>query len=127
MVPVRHLKNLDEALAGLGTFWALGMSEKYMSDDRNCATQFDTEQEREISGTMARFDWSMGWADFVSITAYRESDYDFVDDLTGIPLLDLTAPSPPGAVPRLPALSPRLRTSSTVSTKMPPSSPRSSA
>lgn len=95
----RHLKNLDEALQGLGTFWALGMSEKYMSDDRNCSTQFDTEQEREISGTMARFDWSLGWADFVSITAYRESDYDFVDDLTGIPLLDLAAPTPPGAPP----------------------------
>ena len=92
----RHLKNLDEALQGLGTFWALGMSDQYMSDDRNCATQFNTDQKRKIEGTMARFEWDMGWADFLSISAYRESDYNFVDDLTGIPLLNLAAPSPPG-------------------------------
>lgn len=92
----RHLKNLDEALQGLGTFWALGMSDQYMSDDRNCATQFNTDQKRKIEGTMARFEWDIGWADLLSISAYRESDYNFVDDLTGIPLLDLAAPSPPG-------------------------------
>jgi iron complex outermembrane receptor protein len=92
----RHLKNLDEALQGLGTFWALGMSDQYMSDDRNCASQFNTDQKRKIEGTMARFEWDMGWADLLSISAYRKSDYNFVDDLTGIPLLDLAAPSPPG-------------------------------
>lgn len=92
----RHLKNLDEAVQGLGTFWALGMSDKYMNDSRNCSTQFNTDQEREIKGTMARFEWDLGWADFMSLSAYRESDYDFVDDLTGIPLIDLAAPSPPG-------------------------------
>jgi iron complex outermembrane receptor protein len=92
----RHLQNLDDAVAGLGPFWALGMSQKYMNDDRNCSTQFNVDQEREISGVMARFEWDLGWSDFLSISAWRESDYNFVDDLTGIPLLDLTAPSPPG-------------------------------
>jgi iron complex outermembrane receptor protein len=92
----RHLQNLDEAVAGLGPFWALGMSDKYMNDDRNCSTQFNVDQEREISGAMARFEWDLGWSDFLSISAWRESDYNFVDDLTGIPLLDLAAPSPPG-------------------------------
>jgi iron complex outermembrane receptor protein len=92
----RHLQNLDDAVAGLGPFWALGMSAKYMNDDRNCSTQFNVDQEREISGVMARFEWDLGWSDFLSISAWRESDYNFVDDLTGIPLLDLTAPSPPG-------------------------------
>jgi iron complex outermembrane receptor protein len=92
----RHLQNLDEAVAGLGPFWALGMSQKYMNDDRNCSTQFNVDQEREISAAMARFEWDLGWSDFLSISAWRESDYNFVDDLTGIPLLDLTAPSPPG-------------------------------
>ena len=92
----RHLQNLDDAVAGLGPFWALGMSDKYMNDDRNCSTQFNVDQEREISGVMARFEWDLGWSDFLSISAWRESDYNFVDDLTGIPLLDLTAPPPPG-------------------------------
>jgi iron complex outermembrane recepter protein len=98
----RHLQNLDEGVAGLGSYWALGMSENYKSDDRNCATQFDVEQEREIKGAMARFEMDLEWADFVSISAYRESDYDFIDDLTGIPLIDLNAPTPPGAPTPLP-------------------------
>lgn len=92
----RHLQNLDDAVQGLGAFWELGMSDKYKNDDRNCSTQFNVDQKRDISGLMARFEWDLGWADFLSISAWRESDYNFVDDLTGIPLLDLTAPSPAG-------------------------------
>ncbi len=101
----RHLQNLDEAVQGLGVLWALGMSERYMNDDRNCSSQINTDQEREIKGGMVRFDWNMGWADFMSLTAYRESDYDFVDDLTGIPLLDLNAPPITGTpLPPLPGV-----------------------
>lgn len=92
----RHLQNLDNAIQGLGPFWRLAMSEAYLSDDRHCSTQFNTKQEREIGGVMARFDMSMDWADFLSITAWRESDSNLVDDLTSIPLNDLTAASPPG-------------------------------
>jgi iron complex outermembrane receptor protein len=92
----RHLQNLDDAVQGLGTFWELGMSDKYKNDDRNCSTQFNVDQKRDIGGVMARFEWDLGWSDFLSISAWRESDYNFVDDLTGIPLIDLTAPSPPG-------------------------------
>lgn len=97
----RHLQNLDEAVQGLGTFWELGMSEAYMADDRHCSTQFDTKQEREIIGAMARFDVDLDWATLMSITAWRSSDYVFVDDLTGVPLNDLAAPSPPGLPPPL--------------------------
>jgi iron complex outermembrane receptor protein len=92
----RHLQNLDQAIQGLGAFWELGMSEQYKQDDRNCATQINTDQEREIWGAMARLEMALDWATFASITAWRESDYTLVDDLTGIPLNDLTAPSPPG-------------------------------
>lgn len=83
----RHLKNLEESgpLAGL---WALGMSDAYRADERNCSSQFDTGQEREISGLLARLEHDMGWATMTSITAWRASEYDFVDDLTGIPLND---------------------------------------
>ena len=101
----RHLQNLDEAIQGLGLFWQLGMSDRYMKDDRNCSSQFNTDQEREIKGGLARFELEMDWASFVSITAYRESEYDFIDDLTGIPLLDLNAQTPPGVpLPPLPGV-----------------------
>ncbi|MGD2129127.1 MAG: TonB-dependent receptor [Lysobacterales bacterium] len=92
----RHLQHLDQAIQGLGAFWLLGMSEAYKEDDRNCATQFDTEQEREITGAMARLQSDFDWATLTSITAWRKSDYTLVDDLTGLPLNDLDAPSPPG-------------------------------
>jgi iron complex outermembrane receptor protein len=101
----RHLQNLDEAIQGLGAFWELGMSERYMDDDRHCSTQFNTDQEREVRGAMARLDMDLNWATFTSITAYRESEYDFLDDLTGIPLLDLAAQNPPGVpLPPLPGI-----------------------
>lgn len=92
----RHLQNLDNAIQGLGTFWLMSMSEAYLRSDRHCSTQFDTKQEREVTGVMARFDMSMDWADFLSISAWRESDSKLADDLTSVPLLDLTAISPPG-------------------------------
>jgi iron complex outermembrane receptor protein len=97
----RHLKNLDQAIQGLGTFWALGMSEAYMQSDRNCSTQFNTDQDRDIGGLMARLDLDMDWATLTSISAWRKSDYTFVDDLTGVPLSDLAAVSPPGLTPPL--------------------------
>jgi len=92
----RHLQNLDNAIQGLGPFWAMAMSEDYLSDERNCSTQFDTKQEREIKGVMARYDRTMDWANFSSITAWRDSESRLVDDLTSIPLNDLGAVSPPG-------------------------------
>ncbi|PLW84176.1 hypothetical protein CWI75_02170 [Kineobactrum sediminis] len=94
--PCRHIQNVDNAIAGLAPFWRIGMSESYMADDRNCATQFDTDQEREIHGLMARLEYDMGWSMLTSITAWRASEYTWVDDLTGVPLNDLDAPSPPG-------------------------------
>jgi len=92
----RHLQHLDQAVQGLGPFWAIGMSDAYMQDDRNCSSQFNTDQKREIRGLMARFDMDLNWATLTSITAWRESEINVVDDLTGIPLNDLTAASPPG-------------------------------
>jgi len=92
----RHLQNLDQAVQGLGAFWALGMSDAYKRSDRNCSSQFNTDQEREISGVMGRLDMELSWATFTSITAWRQSDFTLVDDLTGVPLNDLTAVSPPG-------------------------------
>ncbi|MBN7798220.1 TonB-dependent receptor [Parahaliea mediterranea] len=92
----RHIQNLDKAIAGLAPFWEGAMSDRYKADERNCASQFDTSQEREVSGLMARFEYDFNWATLTSITAWRSSDYNLVDDLTGLPLIDLDAPSPEG-------------------------------
>jgi len=92
----RHVENLDKAIQGLGSFWEAAMSDRYKSDERNCASQFDTSQERESSGLMARFEYDFQWSTLTSITAWRSSDYNSLDDLTGLPLIDLDAPSPPG-------------------------------
>jgi len=45
---------------------------------------------------MGRLEVNLDWATLTSITAWRSSEYDWVDDLTGIPLNNLAAPSPPG-------------------------------
>ncbi len=94
--PCRHIQNVDSAIAGLAPFWRIGMSERYMADERNCSSQFDTSQKRVVEGVMARFEVDLDWASLTSITAWRSSDYNWVDDLTGIPLNNLSAPSPPG-------------------------------
>ncbi len=92
----RHIRNLDNAIAGLGPFWDGAMSDRYKSDRRHCASQFDTTQERETGGVMARLEYHASFATLTSITAWRFSDYTTLDDLTGLPLIDLDAPSPPG-------------------------------
>ena len=94
--PCRHIQNTDAAIAGLEPFWRIPMTERYLADDRNCASQFDTSQKRVVEGLMARFEVDLDWSTLTSITAWRSSEYNWVDDLTGIPLNNLTAPSPPG-------------------------------
>lgn len=82
----RYLQNLDQGIFGTGALWELGMSEAYRADKRHCASQFDTGQEREIQGLMARIEHDLEWANLLSISAWRSSDYTTVDDLTGLPL-----------------------------------------
>jgi len=92
----RSIQNLDKAIAGLTPFWELGIPQAAQNDQRHCATQFDTGQEREVHGVMARLEYDLGWAMLTSISAWRSSEFSVLDDLTGIPLSDLAAPTPPG-------------------------------
>ncbi len=92
----RSIRKLDKAIAGLGPFWELGIPDAAERDERHCATQFDTGQKRDVAGLMARLEVDLGDIQLTSISAWRESEFDLVDDLTGIPLSDLDAPSPPG-------------------------------
>lgn len=57
---------------------------------------FDTSPHADVEdwGVLGRVDWELSWADLVSLSAYRQSNYDEVIDLdaTEIPLLE-NAPS----------------------------------
>jgi len=53
--------------------------------------------DRDVFGTHIKLDYHMDWASFMSLTAYRESDFDWVEDSEGLPpypdLIDLTGSS----------------------------------
>lgn len=85
----RHLGNLDQSAAA--PLWLTGMSDKYLNDIRHCSGIVKLNQDREIQGYLGRIEWDMDWAVLTSITAYRKSDYDWVDDLTGL--------EPPSVIP----------------------------
>ncbi|WP_022957791.1 TonB-dependent receptor [Spongiibacter tropicus] len=87
-----HLLDLSAGVMGTGALWQAGvdsLSPAYRSNIRNCASQFDTGQEREVQGVSARIEHGFAWADLLSITAWRASDVFHVDDLTSLPLTDI--------------------------------------
>ncbi len=54
-------------------------------DIRKCASPARAFQERNVGGGMLRVDWDLDFATFTSITAYREMDYEHLEDLAGLP------------------------------------------
>jgi len=54
-------------------------------DIRKCSSTAGAGQEREVGGALLRIDWSMEKATLTSITAYREADYSWSEDLAGLP------------------------------------------
>jgi iron complex outermembrane receptor protein len=54
-------------------------------DIRKCASSAGAGQEREVGGALLRVDWSMEASTFTSITAYREADYKWSEDLAALP------------------------------------------
>jgi iron complex outermembrane receptor protein len=55
-------------------------------DIRKCASSQGAFQKREIMGLMARIDWELANSTLTSITAYRETDYQWSEDLAGLPV-----------------------------------------
>jgi len=59
--------------------------------------------ERDVFGTHLQLDYDMEWASFMSLTAYRESDFDWLEDSEGLPpypdLIDLTGSSGNPGIP----------------------------
>jgi len=55
-------------------------------DIRKCASSLGAHQKREIGGLTARIDWDLTNSTLTSITAYRETDYSWSEDLAAMPL-----------------------------------------
>ncbi|GHF18010.1 TonB-dependent receptor [Kordiimonas sediminis] len=75
---------VNEALGGAGSPWdTLAETEGYT--------------ERDVFGTHLKLEYQMDFATLTSITAYRESDFDWLEDSEGLPpypgLIDLTGQS----------------------------------
>jgi iron complex outermembrane receptor protein len=51
-----------------------------------CASSVEPYQEREVMGTLLRLDWRLDSMTFTSLTAYREMDYDHLEDLAAMPV-----------------------------------------
>jgi len=55
-------------------------------DIRKCASSLGAHQERDISGLTAKINWAFADATLTSITAYRDTDYSWSEDLAGLPV-----------------------------------------
>ena len=54
-------------------------------DIRKCASPAKAFQERTVKGGLVRVDWELGFGAFTSISAYREMEYEHLEDLAGLP------------------------------------------
>jgi len=54
-------------------------------DIRECASDAVSYQERDVSGVLAKLEWDLPLGQLTSISAYRQSDYRWLDDLGGLP------------------------------------------
>ncbi|NVJ69804.1 MAG: TonB-dependent receptor [Alphaproteobacteria bacterium] len=81
---------VNEALGGAGDPW-------------NTLAETEGYTERDVFGTHLKLDYHMDWASFMSLTAYRESDFDWLEDSEGLPpypgLIDLTGSSGNPGIP----------------------------
>lgn len=75
---------VNVALGGAGDPW-------------NTLAETEGYTERDVFGSHIQLDYDMEWASFMSLTAYRESDFDWLEDSEGLPpypgLIDLTGSS----------------------------------
>lgn len=82
----RNVNNLDlNNPLGLAVFYPPVIAATTGGDVRKCASTADARQERDIYGAMLRIDHDFDGATLTSITAYRNSDYEWLEDLAGMP------------------------------------------
>ncbi|NBC21879.1 MAG: TonB-dependent receptor plug domain-containing protein, partial [Gammaproteobacteria bacterium] len=83
----RNVNNLDKNdPLGLAVFYPPVIDATTGGDVRKCASEADAFQERDMLGTLLRVDHDFANSTLTSITAYRETDYAWLEDLAGMPL-----------------------------------------
>jgi len=83
----RNVNNLDKNdPLGLAVFYPPVIADTTGGDVRKCASEAAAFQERDMLGTLLRVDHDFANATLTSITAYRETDYSWLEDLAGMPL-----------------------------------------
>jgi len=83
----RNVNNLElnDPFGVAQAFYAPVIEATTGGDIRECASSAPAGQEREVGGALLRVDWSLEASTFTSITAYREADYKWSEDLAALP------------------------------------------
>ena len=81
----RAVGSLDQDTRGLVPFYQAAVDATTQGDIRECASDAETFQERDVGGLLAKVVWDTPLGTLTSISAYRESDYEWLDDLGGLP------------------------------------------
>jgi len=83
----RNVNNLDKNdPLGLAVFYPPVIAATTGGDVRKCASEAEAFQERDAFGALLRVDHDFANSTLTSITAYRETDYAWLEDLAGMPL-----------------------------------------
>ncbi|MCV6627976.1 MAG: TonB-dependent receptor [Cellvibrionaceae bacterium] len=81
----RIIGELDRDTRPLVPFYKLAVAATTQGNIRECVGDVETYQERDVGGLLAKVNWDLPEATFTSISAYRESDYKWLDDVSGLP------------------------------------------
>jgi iron complex outermembrane receptor protein len=71
---------------GLAALYPPVIAARTGGDIRKCASSVAAGQDRDVAGALLRVNWQLSGSEFTSITAYREADYVWAEDLAGLPL-----------------------------------------
>lgn len=83
----RNVNNLydNDPLGVAAAFYEPVIAATTGGDIRKCASSAPAGQRREVNGGLLRVDWNLDAATFTSISAYRQADYKWSEDLAGLP------------------------------------------
>lgn len=82
----RNVNNLDlHDPLGLAVVYPPVIAATTGGDIRKCASPAKAYQERTVKGGLVRVDWDADQFTLTSLTAYREMEYDHLEDLAGMP------------------------------------------
>lgn len=81
----RIIGELDKDPRSLVPLYKQAVAATTQGNIRECVGDVETYQERDVGGVLAKVNWDMQLGTLTSISAYRESDYRWLDDVSGLP------------------------------------------